>query len=82
VIDRPAQIRLTIALDLAAGGYGVRLSSPAAWFWVVFDDDRSGTPVEEMHSEALIPFEAFERDAAGDHLDRLFAMHMKCLGYR
>ena len=78
-----AQIRLGIAFDVAAGGFVIRLSSSTAWCWLLLDDDPTGrTQSEELHSETLIPLETFERNGADDQLDRLFAMHLQCLGYR
>ena len=61
----------------------IRLSSSTAWCWLLLDDDPTGrTQSEELHSETLIPLETFERNGADDQLDRLFAMHLQCLGYR
>jgi hypothetical protein len=83
-MDRSAQIRLSIAFDVAAGGFVVRLSSPPAdWAWLLLEDDRSAPPrSDEVCSETFIPLETYERDAAAEYVDRLFKMHLKCLGYR
>jgi hypothetical protein len=67
--EAAATLSLTIALDVASGGYLVELRTPGLW-------PLSG----EVYSQTLIALDV-ESEQWDAHLDALLAMHLKLLGF-